>query len=363
MSRLTYEAVCPTPIARQKVAICLRVFCDETISALKSHPEFKSARGTIIFLEALVKFWKIVNVHSRYAAERTRDPLKEIISSSCDATIRTLNQFNLMIQNMSTSGGKRIKSLTKDTATCVSHTCYGLVELSEHLLQLEAFSYVKLGNFSTDSLEKEFSKLRQGSGGTYFTTVQLILEKVNISKAKLMLKLSETAAAELRQMETGHCCEKCCFVLNEKMCDIMDCLPDMQASISKDSMMGLVYIAEYATAKDKSDCDTEDSHFYYDKYGSFTEYLNRGGLHVPGDSVCQWVIYSYVMLHEVANHCCRKSLCKVLQTTSDLYELNIKNTYLLRLSNIFFNNYCSLYSPKSTKEPRQKILKLSSSSQ
>ena len=70
-----------------------------------------------------------------------------------------------------------------------------------------------------------------------------------------------------------------------------------------------------------------------------------------------------VMFHEVANHCCRKSLCKVMQTISDLYELNIKNTYLLRLSNIFFNNYCSLYLPKSTKEPRQKILKLSSSSQ
>ena len=34
-----------------------------------------------------------------------------------------------------------------------------------------------------------------------------------------------------------------------------------QASISKDSMMGLVYIAGYVTAKDKSDCDTEDGHF------------------------------------------------------------------------------------------------------
>ena len=42
-----------------------------------------------------------------------------------------------------------------------------------------------LGNFSTDPLEKEFSKLRQGSGGTYFITVQQILEKVNISEAKL----------------------------------------------------------------------------------------------------------------------------------------------------------------------------------
>ena len=67
-----------------------------------------------------------------------------------------------------------------------------------------------------------------------------------------------------------------------------------------------MYIAGYVIAKNKSDCDTEDSHFYY-KYGFFKENLNRGGLHVLGDSVCQWVIYSYI-----SNYCCRKSLSKVL---------------------------------------------------
>ena len=45
--------------------------------------------------------------------------------------------------------------------------------------------------------------------------------------------------------------------------------------------------------------------------------------------------FTVMLFREVANHCCRKSLCKVLQTISDLYELNIKNTYLLRLSNFF----------------------------
>ena len=55
-----------------------------------------------------------------------------------------------------------------------------------------------------------------------------------------------------------------------------------------------MYIAGYVIAKDKSDRDSKDSHFYNDKYGSFIKNLSRGGLHVPGDSVCQWVIYSYV---------------------------------------------------------------------
>ena len=71
------------------------------------------------------------------------------------------------------------------------------------------------------------------------------------------------------------------------MCDIMDFLPKMQYSISEDSMMALVYIAGFLIAKDKEQINEDDSHFYYEKYGSFTADLNRGNLHIPGDSVCQ----------------------------------------------------------------------------
>ena len=70
MSPLTYEAVCPSPIELQKVKTCLQVFCDETISALKSHPEFGNARGTINFLAKVLEFWKIVNVHSHFTAQQ-----------------------------------------------------------------------------------------------------------------------------------------------------------------------------------------------------------------------------------------------------------------------------------------------------
>ena len=36
-------------------------------------------------------------------------------------------------------------------------------------------------------LEKQFGKLQQGCGGTYFITVQQMLEKVGIAKTKLLL--------------------------------------------------------------------------------------------------------------------------------------------------------------------------------
>ena len=122
--------------------------------------------------------------------------------------------------------------------------------------------------------------------------------------------------------------------------------------------MGLVYIAGYLVAKE-GEIHEDDSHFYYDKCGGFTADLNRGGLHIPGYSVCQWVVYSYVMFHEIVQHCCNKSLCRVLTIISELYDLTIHDRYAPRLANILFNNYCSLYSPRSFQEPRQKVLKLS----
>ena len=72
-----------------------------------------------------------------------------------------------MVENMSTCG-ERVKSLTKDTSNALSHTCRGLTDLAKHLLTDKMFSYVMLGNFTSDPIEKEFGKLRQGSGGKYF---------------------------------------------------------------------------------------------------------------------------------------------------------------------------------------------------
>ena len=231
MSPLTYEAVCPTPIERQKVKTCLRVFCNETIYVLKSYPKFDNAIGTVDFLTKVLEFWKIFNVHSRFTAQQTRDVLREVISSSYDLNIQNLKEFVATIENIQAVGEKRKKALTKDTSNCLSPTCNGLVEINQYLLLQDAYQYVMLGIFTTASLEKEFSKLRQGLGGTYFITAQQVLEKVNISKTRLLMKLSNISANNLSQMERSHCCAKCAFVLDERMCEFIDCLPQMQPSL------------------------------------------------------------------------------------------------------------------------------------
>ena len=46
-----------------------------------------------------------------------------------------------------------------------------------------------LGLFTSDSSEKQFGKVWQGCGGTYFITAQQILVKVGIAKIRLLLNL------------------------------------------------------------------------------------------------------------------------------------------------------------------------------
>ena len=144
-----------------------------------------------------------------------------------------------------TALGEKNENFNKRHTCRFVANCQWLVELSEYLLCKELFEYVILGSFSTDPFKKEFSKLRQGSGGTYFKTVQQILGKLNISKAKLPLKLNSETVNDLYQIKSGHYCDKCSFKLTEQMCDIIDYLPEMKSSIRKDSMMGLVYIAGF----------------------------------------------------------------------------------------------------------------------
>ena len=135
---------------------------------------------------------------------------------------------------------RRIKSLTRDTGTSIWHTCYGLVEMCKYLLK-NNFIYVMLGEFSTDFIEKTFNKFRQGSGGTYFITVQNVVEKLNIEKAKLLLELKVNVSDYTINNE--HLCQKCGYFRSEESCDIVNQLLKLEASLPLSTKMALFYIA------------------------------------------------------------------------------------------------------------------------
>ena len=89
LSRLREVAVTPKPVERQQVDICLRVFCEETYTALRVHPEMKKcdAKGTVFFIEKIVSMWKILNVKTTGKDIRHNNPLEAVVTSPGDPNI------------------------------------------------------------------------------------------------------------------------------------------------------------------------------------------------------------------------------------------------------------------------------------
>ena len=234
LSKLTEKSVMPKHTEKQSVPLCLQVFCDETAVALLTHSATKNEEGiqdTVTFIQKVVKFWKIVSVKKKFMDVIRNDPLTGVIEDPNDPRLVYLKEFGDMCLKMKSKPKQRVKQLTRDTALAIHQTCYGLVELTQHLLAT-SHQYVALGKFTTDPLEKAFGKLRQGSGGTYFISAQQVLEKLNIQKAKLLLSLTEM---EDLPDDAGHKCE----------------------SLTIDTKQSLVHIAVYATRKDPGPSDTE----------------------------------------------------------------------------------------------------------
>ena len=129
----------PKPVERQRVDICLRVFCEETCTALNVHPEMQNsdttAKGTAFFIGKVVSMWKILNVKSTGKDVRHNNPLEAVVKSPDDPRLAYLLKMGNIFQQMAKPPRvKRKKCLTKDTATGLHHTLNGLVELCKSLL-------------------------------------------------------------------------------------------------------------------------------------------------------------------------------------------------------------------------------------
>ena len=206
-----------------------------------------------------------------------------------------------------------MKPLTKDTSRGLPRTCRGLGSSSKTFDIKKAVAVCHFGVFTSVPLEDQFGKLRQGWGGTYFITVQQILEKV--AKTKLLLNLDVNSDGF-----SIHSCDKCGYLLDEDKCNILDTLPDLEKELPSDIIMTLIYLAGYVG---RNDDEIHDACFYYGIYGNYLKDMHRGELKIFGDTICQLTIYGYIIFHEVVDLSCRSSFCNILMLISEMYYFDI----------------------------------------
>ena len=115
------------PIERQKVDTYLKVFCNETVDALKFHSgtQDENVEGTVRLITKIIGFWETVNVKSSFEGWRLNDSLRDAISSSTDLHLDNLIEIAELAVSMAASHRKRVRSLTKVTGTALEHTLNG----------------------------------------------------------------------------------------------------------------------------------------------------------------------------------------------------------------------------------------------
>ena len=303
----------------------------------------------------MVAFWKICNTKEKGEFEFFKDNLRGEITDPNDVKLRILLKIADMAEKMTAKGKNRVRQLTRDTGKALAHVCRGLVDLTRSLLA-SGFEYVLLGWFTTDPLEKYFGKLRQGSGGTYFITVQGILEKTRILQTKLCLQLGI-----LIDGVAGHACETCSRDLDDLEAQIIDNLIELEASIQRETMLSLVYIAGYIEKIGDTDTNGDDTYFYYEKYSEYFDALDRGNLTKPRDAVVQWTVFClifFVQLIDRSSKVCGKFLAMQFGTIASKFSFHINEKQSRSLANTWLKNYAVMSTPRSAKEARLKEIKL-----
>ena len=271
------------------------------------------------------------------------------ICTPIDKNFQELIEMSNFSKEIPNENSKSARCLTKGTRNCLSQTCNGLVNLSIHLL-FTTHECVLLGNFTSDSLRKQLRKLRQWSRRTYFITVQQILEKVSIYKAKLLSKLDEELKF-LENIESRHSCQKYRSLLNEDICNVFENLPELEYSLQEDTKVVLICIAGYIFHKD----ERLMTQFFIMK--NMIKIIDLGGLNIPVDMVCQWTFYSYFLFHEVVNDTYRTPLFNLVMMILEYDNLNIDRNHGSAVANIILKNHSYLYFVHFERELKSKILK------
>ena len=95
------------------------------------------------------------------------------------------------------------------------------------------------------------------------------------------------------------------YTLSEEGSETFANLQNLESSLPDKTKMALVFIAGYVTQTDSQASENEllvNTSCYYEKYGEYTDSLDRGGLIGPSDNACQWAFFGFILFHTKKDH-------------------------------------------------------------
>ena len=339
--KLSYRSLHPGN-NKQNVSLALSIFDETTIAAIKSY--FPERDDMSSFLENFQKWWTIANSKQRFSP----NPLGNAAVAGDGKTHFFMALAN-WVEEWQTSPAF---TLTSNTSSALILTLRAQTMLIEELLQ-DGYSYVLLGRFQSDPLERRFSQYRQMSGGRFLVSLREVLNSERILACRsLILEDLNFWKENIRPDEYTECIQNLFAVLDTYNSEIQESV------LNTDSLEVATTIAGYIAKQlaKRSNCiickemfTANGNSIANDKYLNL---LSRGGLTVPSPNLADFVCNCFAVLDFVGDHIQKHEVINVRQVSNDIlhqYGPRVDFTCVDHMEwgfnfatksiiNIFFNN-------------------------
>lgn len=317
LTKLTHTAVFPKPLQRQSVPLVCQVFNDKTVAALKTFKDSLGiSEGTIILIQTMSDWFKMMNVKDRFSAIHLRDEARQPWTADCTSFTRLEEACNIISTCAWQGGCGRKLKLTQQTAEAFTVSTRNNVDAAKLLLAENGFDYVLPAIFADETLEKFFGQARQRSGGNFYIDVVDIMATAKIANLHTLVKHDIMPESGSRVLV----CDKNCssFLNPDERSELIDEITpqDTQELLRSDAALKhkVVYLAGYLVHKyggSSSMEDIMDGDDGNEVSSEFLDNLNRGGLSVPTMSTVFFVHNGY-NLHGITKMRCRFHFAELL---------------------------------------------------
>ena len=117
-------------------------------------------------------------------------------------------------------------------------------------------------------------------------------------------------------------------------------------------------LCRYVSHNEDEEDDEGDSYKIFEQHGDFLRAMNRGGLKIPRDTVCQWTMLCVAFFVSLESPACRTALVRYLSDIASFCNQVIPLQYCFTLANILLRCSSAFNTRYSAREPSQKLLKV-----
>ena len=112
---------------------------------------------------------------------------------SLHATTSLISDFAVWLKEWQSTGEKG-SSLSRETFQCAIQTSTAIPSLVKYLLEeKEGLSFILLGKFNSDAIERRFGFDRQSAAGNYYLSVRQFLEAEKSMRIRCLVRHSKLA--------------------------------------------------------------------------------------------------------------------------------------------------------------------------